>query len=153
VPDPLLHLPAVGRRLPLLDRLELGLGRLELSLRTLVVDLRGLHRVVDEGDRPVVQHLEEPGARGELEHLRPLAGMNPRRAGAQGRDQRSVACKHADVADLPGHDDHLSLPLVGGAVGGHEGEIELLAAARHAGSYAAARALPRSTAPSIGPTM
>ena len=39
--------------------------------------------------------------------------------------------KHADLADLAGHDHHLRLTLVRGAVGRHEREVELLAGSRH----------------------
>ena len=96
---------------------------------------------------------KKPGPGRELEHVGAAAGMDPRRAGLQRRDQRRVAREHADLADLAGHDHHLGLALVRRAVRRDEREVELLAGARHARSYAAASALPRSTAPSIGPTM
>src|SRR5579884_3300991 len=69
VAKPLLRLPPVGGRLAALDGVELRLRGLELLARAGVVDLRGLDGVVDQRDRPVVQHLEEAGARRELEHL------------------------------------------------------------------------------------
>src|SRR5204862_8334197 len=62
VAHPLLGLPAVGRRLAALDRLQLGLRGLELLARTRIVDLRRLDGVVDESDRAVLEHLEEAGA-------------------------------------------------------------------------------------------
>src|SRR5581483_9520300 len=69
VAEALLRLPAVGGGVAAVDRLELRLRRLELRPGTCVVDLRRLDGVVDEGNRAVSQHLEEPGAGGELEHL------------------------------------------------------------------------------------
>jgi hypothetical protein len=54
VPDALLELPAVGRRLARLDAVELGLGIVELLLRAGVVDLPRSDRIVDERDRAVL---------------------------------------------------------------------------------------------------
>src|SRR5207244_11266923 len=66
VPDALLELPAVGRRVSGLQLLELGAGVVELLLRARIVDVVGLHRVVDKGDRAILEHLEETGAGCEL---------------------------------------------------------------------------------------
>src|SRR5439155_6807285 len=95
VPDALLELPAVGIRLAPLDPLERGLRRLELLLRTRIVDVVGLHRVVDERDGAIFEHLEETRARRELVNL---AGtyVHPRRAGLQHRHERRVPREDAD---------------------------------------------------------
>src|SRR5215467_2755601 len=79
---------------------ELVLGVLEPLLDLLagadVVDLRRLDRVVDQGDRPVAQHLEEPRAGGVLLDVA-ARQVDPRRAGLQRRDQRRVPRQHADL--------------------------------------------------------
>src|SRR5262249_41026408 len=106
----------------------------------------------DERDRTVLEHLEEAGARRVLDHVRAVAGEDARRAGLERRDQRRVSGEDADLADLARDDDHLDLALVQRPVRRDERELELLARARHR-SYAAASCWPRSTAPSIGPTM
>ena len=56
----------VRGRLAGLDLRELGLRVLELLLRPRVVDLARRDGVVDERDRPVLEHLEETGAGREL---------------------------------------------------------------------------------------
>jgi len=66
VPDALLDLPAIDGRLAPFDRLKLGLRRFQLGPRPCVVDLGRLHRVVDQGDRAVLEHLEEPRPGREL---------------------------------------------------------------------------------------
>src|SRR5579862_7518301 len=63
VADALLELPRIRGRLAALDLLELGLRLLELPLGTLGVDLGGRDGVVDERDRTILEHLEEPRAR------------------------------------------------------------------------------------------
>src|SRR5262249_25972474 len=101
----------------------------------------------------VVHHLEEAGPGRVDDHLCTAARMDARSPRLQRRDQRRMPRKHADLADLPRHDDHLDLPLVRGAVGRHERDVELLAGTGQAGPYAAASWRPRSTAASIVPTM
>src|SRR5919204_6383841 len=79
--DPLLELPAVGLRLPPLQALELRLGLLELLAGARVVDVARPDRVVHEGERPVLLHLEEAGAGRELEHVLAVAvAVDPGRA-------------------------------------------------------------------------
>src|SRR2546425_1634801 len=80
VDETLLDLPAVGGALAAVDRLQLRLGRLELPAGARVVDVVHIHRGVDQGDRAILEHLEEPRAGRELAHVCALAGMNPRRA-------------------------------------------------------------------------
>jgi hypothetical protein len=77
--DPLLELPAVGSRLARQHALQLAPGRLELALRARVVDLLDVHGIVHEREGSVGLDLEEPGARGELEHLA-VAQVHARRA-------------------------------------------------------------------------
>src|SRR5579872_1265453 len=95
--QPLLDLPAVGGRLAASDRVELGLRLLELAARALVVDVGSLDRVVHQGDRPVVQHLEEARPGRELEHLA-AAGVHARRSRLERGDQGCVPGEHADLA-------------------------------------------------------
>src|SRR5215218_10831520 len=111
VADPLLDLPAIGRALAALDRLQLGACRLQLLARPRVVDLIRVDGVVDERDRAVLEHLEEAWAGRELEHVGAVTGMDPRRARLQRRDQRRVPREHADLAVGAGHDDHLGVAL------------------------------------------
>src|SRR4029077_8818031 len=79
VPDPLLELPAVGRRLPRLDAFELRPRFLELSPRPPRVDLSGCYGVVDEGDRGVLEPREDPRPGRNLLRVA-VAGVPPLRA-------------------------------------------------------------------------
>src|SRR3954470_15836475 len=97
VPDALLDLPAVGRRLAGLDARELGLRILQLTLGERVVDLVCLDGVVDERDRAVLEHLEEARTRGVLLHLA-VARVDARRARLQHRDEWRVARQDPDLA-------------------------------------------------------
>src|SRR5689334_20876351 len=126
VPEALLDLPAVGARLAAIDRFELLLGLLELRACGGLVDLVRLHSRIDERDRPVLQHLEEPGSRRVLEHLVPVE-VNPRRPRLERRDQRRVPREHADLPRGARDDDHLRVTLVGGAVRRHQRDGELAA--------------------------
>src|SRR5665213_2426247 len=101
VADALLELPAVGGRLARLDPCKLRLRILELLLCTRVVDLPRGDRVVDERDRPVLEHLEEAWARRELVYLT-VAHVHACRARLQHCDERCVAGEHADLAGVAG---------------------------------------------------
>jgi len=131
VADALLNLPAIRRRLAPLDRLELRLSGLELTPSANVVDLPRLYRIVDERDRPIPEHLKEPRARCELEHVRPVTGVDPCRAGPERRNQRRMPGQHADLPDLAGDDDQLCLALVRRSIRGDERDVELFAGASH----------------------
>src|SRR5438445_4677920 len=127
VADALFELPAVRARLAAIDALELRLRLLELPPRTLVVDLRREHRVVDERDRTVELHLEEPGAGRELlEVARVPVQVDARRPRLQRRDQRGVPSEDADVSRRSRDDDHLRLALVSGPVRRDERDVALL---------------------------
>ena len=122
--DALLELPPVTGGRACVQLLELGLRGFELSRRACVVDLLHVDGIVDEGERRVGLDLEEPGSRGELQHLAP-AEVHARRTGLQRGDERCMAREHADLSRLAGHDQHLGFALVHRAVGRHDGDVEL----------------------------
>ncbi len=121
--DALLELPAVGGRVAALDPRELGLRLFELPLRGGGVDLVGRHRIVDERDRAILEHLEEARAGRELLDL-PVAGVHARRARLQQRDERRVPCEHADLAGRAGDDQHLGVAVERGALRRHDRDRE-----------------------------
>src|SRR5439155_24156820 len=100
VGDPLLELPAVGRRLAAVDSLELGLGLLQLAAGAVVVDVLGADGVVDERDRLVLRHLEEARPGRKLEDLDAVAEMHTCRARLQQRDEGRVPREDADLPRL-----------------------------------------------------
>ena len=67
--DPLLELPAIRSGVARIDALELGLRLFKLLPCAGLIDVPGGHCGVDERDRSVLEHLEEPGAGRELAHL------------------------------------------------------------------------------------
>src|SRR6266540_816855 len=108
VPDPLLELPAVGFGLARLQAFQLSLGGLELLPGPVRVDLLRRDGVVHQRDRSILLDLEEPGAGGELQHLGGPE-VNAGRARLQHRDERRMACEHADLAVGARHNEHLGL--------------------------------------------
>ena len=152
VADALLDLPAVGRRLAALDRLELGLRRLELLAGAGVVDLGRLDGVVDERDRPVLQHLEEARARSRTRAPR------RRREWTRVEPAFSVAISGACRASTPISPAAPGTMIISAspsnaAPSGVTSETENSLRSAIGLRGGAGHLLARSTAPSIGPTM
>ena len=89
VADPLLELPPVRGRVAGVDAGELGTRLIELAPGTSLVDLARRDGRVDEGNRTVIEHLEEAGAGRELAHLA-VAQVDARRPGVELRDERGL---------------------------------------------------------------
>ena len=156
VPDALLELPAVaGARQPASSFSSSAFAASSCAVARSSSISFTLTASSTSASAGVGLDLEEPGPGRELEHL-VAAEVDARRAGLQRRDERRVTGEHADLAGLAGHDQHLGLAFVDGAVGRDDRDVELGMRVGHRRAvYAATCSSWRafSTASSIGPTM
>ena len=95
----------------------------QLLLGSCHVDLARIDGVVDERERAILLHLEEARPRRELDDVA-LVHVHARRSRLQHRDERGVACKHADLTRCAGHHDHLGETLVRRSLRRHERDLE-----------------------------